>query len=169
MRTRLNRTASSGLVFLFSLFPGAGHMYMGLMRRGTEIMISFFGAIFIVSSILNFAEIGIPITIVIYFYSIFDAYHLAKAIARGEDVQDESFINLGNFTPNGYHIGIGILVIGFFFLFDRLSANDLIPYKVYYGIKRTLSPLVLIGLGLYFILRTRQTAQRPKENQDIKP
>ena len=51
--TRINRAASPGLSFLFSLRPGGGHMYLGMMRRGTELMAIFFASIFIVTVALG--------------------------------------------------------------------------------------------------------------------
>ncbi len=35
--------------FILSLIPGVGYMYLGLMRRGLEVMTLFFGTIFVSS------------------------------------------------------------------------------------------------------------------------
>ncbi len=159
MDNQTNHSATSFLTFLFSLLPGAGHMYLGLMRRGIEIMFAFFGSIFIVASTFKLPEIGVPLSIVIFFYGIFDAMHLKKAITRGDDVPDENFIKISNHTLNGYHIGIGIMVIGLLFLLERMRTVAYflnIPSHIYSSLESSVAPLIIIGIGLYLLLKSRK-------------
>ena len=63
---------------LFSLlcafWPGAGEMYLGLMKRGLAIMVIFWGAIAIMSTIgLEMLLFALP---VLWFYSFFDTLTL---------------------------------------------------------------------------------------------
>lgn len=153
MNNRINNNASPALTFLFSLLPGAGHMYLGLMRRGLEIIAVFFASIFIISDTLQLAEIGIPLSIIIFFYSLFDAQHLNKSIRRGEEVTDSNFLKLPGFTLNGYHMGIGAIILGIIFLLDRLRgyiAQFISPVS-YSIIERSITPLLIIALGLYLV------------------
>lgn len=161
MNNRINRNAVPPLTFLFSLLPGAGHMYLGLMRRGLEIMLAFFASIFIVADTLGLGEIGIPLTIIIFFYSLFDAQHLNKAISRGEEVTDVNFVKINRMSLNGYHMGIGAIVLGLLFLVDRLSnyATEFMPYRVYSVIERSITPLLIIALGLYLIMKSKKTTE----------
>ena len=168
MNNRVNRNAVPPLTFLFSLLPGAGHMYLGLMRRGLEIMFAFFASIFILSSTLGLTEIGIPLTIIIFFYSLFDAQHLNKAISRGEEVADVNFVKINKISVNGYHMGIGAIVIGLLFLVDRLSsyASEFMPYRVYNAIDRSITPLLIMALGLYLIMKSRKTNENKTTSKE---
>ena len=155
MNNRINRNASPALTFLFSLLPGAGHMYLGLMRRGLEIMVVFFAAIFLVANTLGLAEIGVPLSIILFFYSLFDAQHLYKAVRKGEEVADTDFLKISSFTLNGYHMGIGAILLGFIFLLDRLRPHivQFMQPAVYSMMERSITPLLLIALGLYLVKR----------------
>ena len=153
MNNRINSNASPALTFLFSLLPGAGHMYLGLMRRGLEVMAAFFGSIFLVADALQLAEIGVPLSIIIYFYSLFDAYHLCKCVKKGDEIVDSNFLRLSRFTLNGYHMGVAAIVLGVIFLLDRLRGYmiQFIPSYAYGMIERSITPLLIILLGLYLV------------------
>ncbi|HHY81113.1 MAG TPA: hypothetical protein GX505_00305 [Clostridiales bacterium] len=162
MMNRINQNASPALTFLFSIVPGAGHMYLGLMRRGLELMAAFFACIFIVADLLHLAEIGVPLCIIIFFYSLFDAQHLNKAIRRGETISDTGQQFFPKIALNAYHMGIAAIVLGLIFLMDRLRSYIIhfIPDIAYSMIERSIVPLLIIALGLYII----KNASREKEN-----
>ena len=65
---------SSFWTFVFSLFPGAGHMYLGLMKKGASLMLLFCLTIAL-SGFLNLSFLLILLP-VIWFYSFFDAMNL---------------------------------------------------------------------------------------------
>ena len=67
---------SKFLTFFWSLLPGAGQMYLGLMRRGVSLMALFFGAI-AVSGWLNIGLFLFAIP-VIWFYAFFDSMNLGS-------------------------------------------------------------------------------------------
>ena len=165
--TRINRAASPGLSFLFSLIPGGGHMYLGMMRRGTELMAIFFASIFIVTVALGLSEIGVPLFIITFFYSLFDAQHINKAIRRGEIVQDQNIFFKKDYGLNGYHYGLIAIVLGLMFLINRLERllSDLMPYRLYYIIQRSFTPLIIIGLGLYLLLKSSKDSKSQKLDQ----
>lgn len=162
MENHINRSPSPFLTFLFSLLPGAGHMYLGLMRRGIEIMLAFFGSIFIIANTLRLGELGVPLSIVIFFYSLFDALHLGRSIRRGEDVEDNNFIKISNQAISGYHMGIGIMIIGLLFLLDRLRiyAYPYISPQLYGSLERSIAPLLIMGIGIYLIIKSRKTEEK---------
>lgn len=165
MNNRINSNASPALTFLFSLFPGAGHMYLGLMRRGLEIMVAFFASIFLIADALQLAEIGVPLSIIIFFYSLFDAYHLCKSIKKGDEVADSNFMRMTRFTLNGYHMGIAAIVLGFIFLLDRLRGYmiQFIPSVAYGMFERSITPLLIIVLGLYLVKSAGKVNIVPKK------
>ena len=65
MTNRKNRF----LTVIFACLPGAGHMFMGLMKIGVSLMASFFVVIFL-SSWLDFGPLMYLVPI-IWFYSFY--------------------------------------------------------------------------------------------------
>ena len=53
---------------LLSIVPGAGHMYLGLMKKGLQFMFIFFGVIMITDLIYSARSFTI-LNIVIWFYA----------------------------------------------------------------------------------------------------
>ena len=76
------------LFFLSSLIPGAGHMFLGFMKRGLLLMTIYFIDIGL-SMILNGFLVFMP---VIWFYCLFDAWN--KFFLSDEEKRrvDDSFI-----------------------------------------------------------------------------
>lgn len=72
-------------LFIFSLWPGAGHMYMGFMKMGLSFMLGFMVLIVIVSITGIGAFAVLPITL--YIYSFFHANNIGG-------LDDENFAAL---------------------------------------------------------------------------
>jgi TM2 domain-containing membrane protein YozV len=74
-------------IFVFSLFPGAGQMYLGFMRRGVSLMGLFFLVIFL-SSWLSIGPLMYLLP-VLWFFAFFDGINRGYAddetFARFED------------------------------------------------------------------------------------
>lgn len=113
--------------FVFSMLPGAGHMYMGFMKLGVSIMALFFFTIFLSS----FLDIGplVYILPILWFYAFFDCinkqYSKDEDFARLEDhylFTSDQFAGPDNiFTQKGKLIaGILLLVIGIYILWRNL-------------------------------------------------
>src|SRR5690554_2203025 len=58
------------LWFLFSLMPGAGHMYMGLMKRGIMLLGIFLAVVALDNIIFGWSLIG-AISVLIYVFAFF--------------------------------------------------------------------------------------------------
>ena len=76
------------LTFVCSLWPGAGQMYMGYIKRGVSLMTAFMVAIGL-SGFLNIMVFTIPLP-VIWFYAFFETWSLrnmdqAQRIASPDD------------------------------------------------------------------------------------
>ena len=68
-------------VFIFSLIPGAGEMYMGFKKQGISIMLLFWGSIALASITgLGWLAMFLP---VIWFYSFFNVHNL-KSLSEEE-------------------------------------------------------------------------------------
>ncbi len=74
MNTKNNRHARRGLTILFSLFPGGGHYYMGLMRRGAFYSLVFLLGI-LLSNLFLLYLLSSWFCVIVLAISIFDAYH----------------------------------------------------------------------------------------------
>ena len=80
-------------VFIFSLIPGAGEMYMGFKKQGLSIMLLFWGSIALASITgLGWLAMFLP---VIWFYSFFNVHNL-KSLSEEEfySVEDLSLIHI---------------------------------------------------------------------------
>lgn len=107
---------SKWLTIFFSCFPGAGHMYLGAMNKGIQLMMGFFLAIFLMGW-LNISLIGFILP-VIWCYSVFGAYHLYES---GE--MKETFDSAALFPFIKDHsrwIGWGLILFGVIIISERL-------------------------------------------------
>lgn len=80
-------------LFIWSLMPGAGEMYLGFMKMGLSLMLGFMGLIAI-TAITNIGALSIfPVTM--WFYSFFHANNLASMDAQAFSmVKDEYLFGL---------------------------------------------------------------------------
>lgn len=115
------------LTVFFSLLPGAGHMFMGFMKRGVSLMSLFFVIIFL-SSWLGIGPL-LYVLPVLWFYSFFDSINMAWAddqeFSKLEDhylFKLESFAQLnGKFSGrSGLYCGILLVFFGAYLIFSRL-------------------------------------------------
>ena len=80
-------------VFIFSLIPGAGEMYMGFKKQGISIMLLFWGSIALASITgLVWLAMFLP---VICFYSFFNVHNL-KSLSEEEfySVEDNYILHM---------------------------------------------------------------------------
>ena len=68
------------------LFPGLGHLYLGLNRKGISFIIAY-----IVSAILIILLIGFILVLIVWLWALIDSIKSTEAINRGEYVEDKLF------------------------------------------------------------------------------
>lgn len=68
------------------LFPGLGHLYNGLNKKGVSFIIAY-----IVSFVLIFILVGFVLMLVIWIWALIDAIKTTEAINNGETVEDKLF------------------------------------------------------------------------------
>ena len=68
------------------LFPGLGHLYLGLNKKGLTFII-----VYIVSAILVLILIGFILVLAIWIWALIDVIKSTEAINRGEFVEDKLF------------------------------------------------------------------------------
>lgn len=84
------------LVFIASLIPGAGEMYMGFRKQGLSIMLLFWGT-FALTSVINMGWIMLFLPI-LWFYSFFNVHNL-KSLPEEDfySVEDSYILHLDQF------------------------------------------------------------------------
>nr|WP_295974372.1 hypothetical protein [uncultured Bacillus sp.] len=101
---------SKAIAIFLSIFPGAGHLYLGLQHRGIQLMAAFLFSIYI----LDILRLGMFFFLIplIWFYSFFDG--MQKASKYGlEPLEDTAIISyLFNYQR---WIGAGLIFIGFYY------------------------------------------------------
>ncbi|MFD1020773.1 hypothetical protein [Thalassobacillus hwangdonensis] len=147
---------------ILSMFPGAGHLYLGLQKRGVQLMIGFLLSIYILDVLrLSLFLFLIP---VIWFFSFFDALQQVSRVNEGtaEDIPVVKHL----FNHRGW-IGIGLFFFGAYYLLGELIlplfANQLqyyFPAEIGFYYERYLQigvvSLVMIGLGLKLMISSRK-------------
>jgi hypothetical protein len=115
-QSREDGRKSKIIAMLLSVFPGAGHMYLGLQRRGLQIMAAFLFAIYIMDVLrMSFFLFLIPI---LWFYSLFDAMQLVSRKQKDEEIKDVPIVSwLFNHQK---WLGFALLAVGVYYLFDRM-------------------------------------------------
>lgn len=113
---RLQGTKSKKLAMFLALLPGAGHMYLGLQRRGLQFMAVFLFSIYVLDVLyLSIFLYFIPI---LWFYSFFDALQQVSRYDSGE-IRDVPLVEW--LINHQKWVGIGLLALGLFYMFDQLA------------------------------------------------
>lgn len=158
MRTKKK---SRFLTFCYSTIPGAAQMYMGFMKMGISIMVLFI-LIIMVSVWLNQGALA-AFCVVIWFYSFFQANHLASL--SDEDffsVRDEYLFGVGNLPgmedfvqKHSQWIAVLLIFLGGCLLWDSIASllYNVLPDSLHF-ISRTMRrigdyvPSLVIGGGI---------------------
>lgn len=137
------------LAFMLSLLPGVGYLYLGLMRRGLQTMVVFYGAIFIAAA-LNFGQITALVLPVTLFYTVFDTLQLLKKINEGQQVEDKLLFEMEIIESRHILLGYGLIILGLMAL-----ANNLLPqsFAYHYYMGKIIPPVLILGLGVYILFR----------------
>jgi hypothetical protein len=163
--TREQGRKSKMLATLLSVFPGAGHMYLGLQKRGIQLMAAFLFAVYFLDALhLSLFLFVIPI---LWFYSFFDALQLASRQER-EPLEDVPFVHW--LIHRQKWVGIALLVLGAYYLFDqaivsmldRLFPNERITLWIGRYLQPVIVSMLLIAGGLKLI-RGQKTKQGEKK------
>nr|WP_247903220.1 multi-tm2 domain protein [Paenibacillus pabuli] len=152
---RASGRRSKVLATLLSAFPGAGHLYLGLQKRGMQLMFLFLGSIYILDLLhLSVFLFMIPL---IWFYSFFDGLQCSSRYGR-EPLTDQPIFK--DWARHQRLIGFGIAALGLYYLFIRLvipQLNELFPdafltYEIRSYVNTVIVSLLLIfgGLKLLF-------------------
>ncbi|MDP5275338.1 hypothetical protein [Chengkuizengella axinellae] len=111
---------------LLSIFPGAGHLYLGLQKRGLQLMAGFLISLYILDVLrLSLFLFFIPL---IWFYSFFDALQNVSKYNEDEELEDTPIFDW--FIHHQKWLGYGLLALGIYYLFDEVILYYIDTYVV---------------------------------------
>lgn len=153
---------SRAIATFLSIFPGAGHLYLGLQRRGIQLMAAFLFAIYI----LDVLHLGIFLFLVpiIWFYSFFDGMQKASRIGH-EPLDDAPIISY--LVNNQKWLGMGLIALGVYYLFTNIfmpvfgpAINAFLNIDIRYWFDRYFQVavvcLILIGGGIKLLFGSKK-------------
>jgi hypothetical protein len=150
---------SPGLAGFLSIFPGLGHLYLGLYQRAFAIG----GAFILLIAFTSHGRGGVffgPLYAFIWFFGVIDAVRQAKAINRGQ-LAESGFAATGQLKAaagtGSLTWGIILVGMGLLWLIDRYFEIDW-SFMEEWG-----APAAFILLGL--ILIVSHVRKRRRENE----
>ncbi|MEX2414580.1 MAG: hypothetical protein WD424_00435 [Paenibacillaceae bacterium] len=159
---------SKMLATFLSIFPGAGHMYLGLQKRGLQLMIAFLFSIYVLDVLhLSLFLFLIPI---LWFYSFFDALQQISKHARGE-ANDVPIVDW--LINHQRWVGIALLALGGFYIVDQVALPilyDIFPeYRFNYLYERyfqtTVVSILLVAGGIFLLKGSRKNKSKGGEHE----
>lgn len=149
-------------LFLFSLFPGAGHMYLGLMRMGLSFMLGFMALIAVIA--VTGLEVLTVLPITLYIYSFFHANNIGSMDdAAFAALEDEYLLGLGDIDRDRFrldrrnrNLAAAVLIIlgicmlwnvGFGMLRDYVGWDNPVIKAIYYTMRDDV-PRVVIAIAI---------------------
>jgi UDP-N-acetylmuramyl pentapeptide phosphotransferase/UDP-N-acetylglucosamine-1-phosphate transferase len=143
-----------------SIIPGAGHMYLGLQKRGLQLMAAFLFCVYIMDVLrLSFFLFLIPL---LWFYSFFDALQQISRQDREEELKDTPFVDW--LINHQKWVGIALLALGLYYLtdevilrtLDRLFPKEQISSLFHQYFQTFVVSVILIGGGLRLMLGSQR-------------
>ena len=149
---------SPGLAGLLSVFPGLGHLYLGLYSRAAAIVAAF---VICIGMANRAGEFFGPLVGFVWFFGLFDAVRQAKAINAGQ-VLEGGFASPKQIRRAAEGTGAltwGVILVGFgtMWLIDRYVEIDW-SFLHDWG-----APLAFILLG--FVLIITHVTRKRRENE----
>lgn len=142
--TSMSMSNQKIITVALSIIPGAGHMYLGFLKEGTQLMAGFFFTAFL----MGWLNLSILVFIlpVIWFYSLFDAYHrIDEKEFSGHKWEEIPFLQW--FTNHPRWIGWGLIVFGCLILFEKI-VSPLLSWQIRHYLQTAIVALIFILGGI---------------------
>jgi hypothetical protein len=159
---------SKSIATFLSIFPGAGHLYLGLQKRGIQLMAAFLFSIYI----LDVLRLGIFLFLIpiIWFYSFFDAMQNVSKYGE-EEIEDVPIISY--LINHQKWVGIGLVVMGIYYLFLNViipvfapMLSNMIQIDLMYWVQSYFQTgivcVLLIGGGIKLLSGSKQKREEKK-------
>jgi TM2 domain-containing membrane protein YozV len=159
---------SKPLALLLSVFPGAGHLYLGLQQRGLQLMAGFLLSIYLMDALrLSLFLYLVPI---LWFYSLFDAMQM---ISKRDDEELKDVPVVKGLMNHQKGLGFALIAIGAYYLFNSVilgMIQEAFPnWPVAYWFQRyaqvTIVSVLFIAGGVKLMLGSKKKA--PIEEAEI--
>lgn len=145
------RKPSKALTFILSFVPGVGHLYLGVMNRGFQVMLLFFASIFL----MDFLRLGVfPFWLpVIWFYGLFDALQKADDLILRGQIVDEPLFDWQVLKEKNAWFGWGLIILGGYLLLDRQLGRLIATYLAinWYDLRSIITAGLLIAFGAFLL------------------
>ena len=154
---------SAGLAGFLSVFPGLGHLYLGLYQRAFAIG----GAFILLCALTSHGRGGAlfgPMIAFVWFFGIIDAVRQAKAINRGQ-LAEAGFVGERQLKAAAGTGGLtwGVILVG---IGSLLLADRYLDLEGFWDAMDTWgAPLAFILLGLVLIVSHVRKGRRENEAQ----
>ncbi|WP_314589663.1 hypothetical protein [Paenibacillus terrigena] len=167
---------SKMLAMVLSLLPGAGHMYLGLQKRGLQLMVGFLGSIYILDFMrLSLFFFFIPL---IWCFSFFDTLQQLNRYSRGDLLRDTPIVRW--LPTHNRWMGFGLIVIGAYYMFDQIALpmlenyfpNWIVRYQVQQYFQTLVIAVLFIGGGVKLLFggkKQRGIEEMFEEDLDPRP
>lgn len=160
---------SSFLTFLTALIPGVGYMYLGLVKRGIQVLLVFL-LIEPVFRLIGLNFLTALVRIPIWFYTFFDTFSVARMLDMGQPVHDTDFI-FSKYVKDGEYpvvdrnkigknlsiiIAVALILLGTFAILNNLLGNTQIYKQIIDHISTLFIPMLLVLSGIYLLFKNRK-------------
>jgi hypothetical protein len=174
----MRQKRSKFFTFMFSLLPGAGHMYMGFMKTGISLMAAFFFIIFL-SSWLNLGPL-LFILPILWFFSFFDCMN--KYYSSDEEfvqLEDEFLFSIDKLLKNdnnifkkqGLYAGVLLIIFGAYILWNNVMSYlwRYLPQNVSNLVRSVtrVFPQLVVGIVIILIGVRLITAKKKESEEDV--
>ncbi|MBQ5927660.1 MAG: hypothetical protein IIW96_00615 [Oscillibacter sp.] len=161
-------------LFLCSCIPGCGQMYQGYMKRGSSLMLVFWGWL----TVVFFFGLDILLFMLfpIWLYTYFDSYNLRTHLENGTAGEDEFLFGLSDVDSEKINalcrerhslLGWILVALGLYMLYERIIqrlASFLWQFEylnwlyelLVYDVPRLVVTFGIIALGVWFIRGPRK-------------
>ncbi|MFC4100360.1 hypothetical protein [Paenibacillus xanthanilyticus] len=136
---------------VLSILPGAGHMYLGLQRRGLQFMAGFLLSIYLLDTLeLSLFLFLVPI---LWCYAFFDSLQMQSRYAMDGFVPDVPIVS-GLMNQRKW-LGLALIAMGLYYVGDRLLLDvfdvfglNYWAHELRYYFKTGVTALLLLGAGV---------------------
>jgi len=176
----MKKKKSKFWLFVFSFWPGAGHMYLGFMKMGVSLMVGFLLSIAVVSITGIGALAVFPITL--YIYSFFHANNIGGLDDEQFAAMEDAYLfGLDGIDYDRFRLerksrkilAVVFIVLGvcmlwnvcFGMLWDYVGRDNPVMIAVYYLMRDDIPRLVIAIAVIWFgtvLLRGKKTAIEEK-------
>jgi TM2 domain-containing membrane protein YozV len=155
LRVNMQMSNRKLIAVALAVIPGAGHMYLGLLKQGTQLMAVFFLTLFLTGS-MNIGLLGFLLP-VLWFNSLFDVYHLLEEEPDGLGADESTIFGWVNSHPGW--IGWSLIILGVLIILQKVVGpimQPLLNADINNYLQTVLVALILIAGGIKLLAGSKK-------------